>query len=207
MLHRTKFERGDCGAACSPAPVQCRHAASIDIRTNAAKILFIEATRGSRPSSAAPLKQERHSRTFHCSHDCTYERVVVRSVVYGRPKYTRGRACRAAVRFGQIQGAQPAVAADARRGGTFHTTPHVAPTRRPRHCAQPCVYGVPTRRSYRSVRVRSQNLILRGDVPPPSQPPQPLQPVRERLANVDPRFVSATVLNCTRRRAWTVCVQ
>jgi len=56
MLQRTKCERGDCTNARSPAPVQRRHAASI-IRTRAARILFIEATRGPRPMSAAQLTQ------------------------------------------------------------------------------------------------------------------------------------------------------
>jgi hypothetical protein len=57
MLQRAEYGRGDCENARSPAPVQCRHAASIVIRARAAKILFPEATRGPRPSSAAPLSQ------------------------------------------------------------------------------------------------------------------------------------------------------
>ena len=43
----------------SPASTVCRRAASIVVRTRAAKILFPEATRGPWPSSAAPLNRWR----------------------------------------------------------------------------------------------------------------------------------------------------
>ena len=64
MLQRAKYERGDCDNARSPAPLQCRHAASIVRRARAAKILFPEATRGPRPSSATQLIQAGHGRTY-----------------------------------------------------------------------------------------------------------------------------------------------
>ena len=64
MLQRTKYGRGDCENARSPAPVQRQHAASVVVRTRAAKILFPEATRGPQPSSAAPLTQAGHGRTY-----------------------------------------------------------------------------------------------------------------------------------------------
>jgi len=49
MLQRTKYKRGDCTNARSPAPIQRHHAANIFIRTDAPKILFPEATRDPLP--------------------------------------------------------------------------------------------------------------------------------------------------------------
>ena len=91
MLQRTKYGRGDCENARSPAPVQCRHAASVVVRTRAAKILFPEATRGPQPSSAAPLTQAGHGRTFPRTRDCSSRRAITPKAVSGLDKYARGR--------------------------------------------------------------------------------------------------------------------
>ena len=175
MLQRAEYGRGDCENARSPAPVQCRHAASIVIRARAAKILFPEATRGHGPAAQPhSARRERPHLPRTCA--CSSWRAITRRAVSGLNKYARRRTRRAAARSQYIHGAQPAVAAGTQRGGTFHTTPHLKPTRRPQHYAQPCVYGMPTRRSYRFVRLRSQNLIPTGDVRHSGvslQPPQP----------------------------------
>ena len=98
MLQRAMYVRGDCENARSPAPVQCRRAASIVIRTCAPKILFPEATRGPWSRRVIPLTQAGHGRSYVVRATASASRAITRIVVSGLHEYTRSRARRAAER-------------------------------------------------------------------------------------------------------------